>query len=445
MPLRFIRSFRAPALAGAALVLLAACGDSPVENAAAQPEAELFPGGHRTSTSPAAPTVSILWQNVVDGQRSLWLTAGAQWNGVYHVLPQVQSWWSMAAFADFTGDGLPDIVMQDTQTGDRWIWSVTSSDWALRTATLPNVPTDWSIAGAGDFDGDGKRDLVWQNTRTGERSIWFMNGTSYAGRYALLPQVSIDWRISAVGDFNNDGRPDLVWENTSGLGSIWFMNGSSWGGAYALLPQVPAQWRIAAAADFDGDARPDLLWQNVQTGQRSVWFMSGSAWYGAYTLLPDVATAWSIAGAAVVPSGLAYPPNDIVPPTVTVSGVVDGGSYATGPAVSVYGSDDVGFGPLYLRVSVRRTVGATSYCATSAQVMGGMLNGLDPSPSSAACPTLSLAVIGAGVFTQPGSYTLTAATVDEAGNSSAIRTVVSPSERPERRSHAEPRSARRTA
>ena len=112
-----------------------------------------------------------------------------------------------------------------------------------------------------------------------------------------------------------------------------------------------------------------------------------------------------------------------MPPTVSVSGVVNGGAYATGPTVTVSGSDNVGFGPTPLRVSVRRTLGGTSYCATSAQAAGGTLTGVDPTPTSAACPILSISWVDASAFAQSGSYTVTAAAVDRAGNSSAAQTV----------------------
>jgi hypothetical protein len=453
----FARSLRVPALSAAALCLAAAC-DSPVAPASnystsqgpsalgmsahapaagplgtqgpvpsaesAAPRVVRAPAtGPRFSTGATGtpPMVTILVHDVHDGRSSLLLTSGAQWAGQYGALPQVVTTWSMAAYGDLTGDGTPDIVWQNTQTGERSVWFMTATQWALQYAMLPTVPTEWSIAGAGDFDGDGKADLVWQNTRTGERSIWFMNGARYEGRYALLPQVSVDWRIAAVGDFNADGRPDLVWQNTNGTNSVWFMNGAIWGGSYAMLPSVPAEWHIAAATDFDGDARPDLLWQNVRTGQSSVWFMSGSTWNGAYALLPDMPLNDDIVGAAPAPAG--SPPGDITAPMVSVMGVVDGGSYATGPTVTIGASDDTGFGPLPLRVSVRRTVGGASYCATSAQVAGGLLSGADPTPTSAACPTLTLSLLGSGVFAQAGTYTLTAAAVDAAGNVSATQTV----------------------
>lgn len=420
MSLRFLRSFRVPAFAGVALSLLAACGDSPVASSA--PEPSLFPGGHLTSTGPAAPTVTILWQDLAKDYRSLWLTSGGRWDGQYAALPQMSSAWSMAAYGDITGDGIPDIVAQNTQTGERAIWYITATQWSLQTVALPTIPTEWSIAGMGDFDGDGKADLVWQNTRTGERALWFMNGARFEGRVAALPQVSTDWRIAAVGDFNGDGHPDLVWQYATWYVSIWLMNGSTWSGTYAALPPVPVEWRIAAASDFDGDARPDLLWQNTQTGERVVWFMSGSTWNGAYAILPTVATSWSIVGAAVAPN-LSAPAGDAVAPSVSVTGVADGSTYASAPVVSVGATDDVALAPVPLLVSVRRTAGGTSSCASSAQLSGGVLGGIDPAPTAAACPTLSVTMLASNLFAQAGSYTLVIAATDRAGNVSAPRTI----------------------
>ena len=61
-------------------------------------------------------------------------------------------------------------------------------------ASLGVVATSWSIAAAADYSSDGKPDILWQNTTTGERVIWLMNGTAYASSVSL-GVVSTDWVV----------------------------------------------------------------------------------------------------------------------------------------------------------------------------------------------------------------------------------------------------------
>lgn len=306
----------------------------------------------RNANSSSSPAVRLLWQNTSTGDRSIWIMNGASWDGSYSALPSTPTAWSMAASADFNGDGNSDIVWQNTVTGDRSIWFMNNTTWGGAYASLPNVPLAWSIAGAGDFNGDGQPDLVWQNTTTGDRSIWFMNGSTWSGNFALLPSVAPEWRIAAVADFNGDGKPDLVWQNLStGQRSIWFMNGATWTGTYALLPTIAPTWQIAGAADFDGDNSPDLVWQNLATGERSIWFMNGANW-SSYALLPTISNAWSIAGTLAPPVQAPMPDlvvdTVIAPSTGSIGGTIsisapvrNAGSSASGAfRVGLYFSTD---------------------------------------------------------------------------------------------------------
>src|SRR5450759_5111672 len=102
------------------------------------PQASRAPGhspvGHPMRGANAAivvaPAMRLLWQNTSTGDRSIWIMNGASWDGSsYALLPWVPLAWSMAATGDFNGDGHGDIVWQNTVNGDRSIWFMNGNTW----------------------------------------------------------------------------------------------------------------------------------------------------------------------------------------------------------------------------------------------------------------------------------------------------------------------------
>ncbi|HEY0037830.1 MAG TPA: VCBS repeat-containing protein, partial [Longimicrobium sp.] len=261
----------------------------------ATPDAQGAAGAAEAGPPNAAGPTHIVFQNVSSGLRVGWDMNQSTFTQSVDITTQPAEW-QIVASADFTGDGMADLVWQRRTTGEQVIWHMDGFRWTGVQTPLVQVDPRWWIVGAADFTGDGKPDLLWQNRSEGRQVIWQMNGTQWGGGQNELTPVTPEWWIVATGDFSGDGKPDLVWQNRgAGRQVIWQMNGTAWGGAQNELLQVTPDWHIVGAGDFNSDGKPDLLWQRPTTGSQVIWFMNGTQWGGQQTSLMDVPSAWRIA------------------------------------------------------------------------------------------------------------------------------------------------------
>jgi hypothetical protein len=125
------------------------------------------------------------------------------------------------AVADFNGDGRPDVAAADLFANN----VVTVLDFIGNLDPFPNstVPTGASPQSvvAGDFNGDGKMDLAVANSDSNNVTLLLGDGTGNftAAPGSPLPAGAYPFCV-AVGDFNGDGRADLVVVNFSGTVTI---------------------------------------------------------------------------------------------------------------------------------------------------------------------------------------------------------------------------------
>ncbi|HUO22809.1 MAG TPA: hypothetical protein VMU59_09880, partial [Caulobacteraceae bacterium] len=72
------------------------------------------------------------------------------------------------------------------------------SNPALLQVTVPTL-----APAPADFTGDGLSNIVWQNT-SGQIAVWTVSGTALSG--SILPIATPAWTLQDTGDFNGDGK-----------------------------------------------------------------------------------------------------------------------------------------------------------------------------------------------------------------------------------------------
>jgi kumamolisin len=235
-------------------------------------------------------SADLAWENVLTGERSVFLTNGGAPIWAFS-LGTVDPSWHIVGIGDFLGNGQTGLVWENNTTGARGIW-VLQNGALSQIIQLPTEPLGWHIVGAADFDGDGQADLVWENSVTGERGIWLLKG-GVLSRIISLPTEPAYWHIAGAADFDGDGQADLVWENrVTGERGIWFLKAGVLSRIISL-PTEPTYWHIAGAADFDGDGQADLVWENMVTGEHGIWFLKAGV-LSRIISLPTEPTDWHI-------------------------------------------------------------------------------------------------------------------------------------------------------
>jgi hypothetical protein len=214
---------------------------------------------------------------------------------------------------DFGFDGRNDLVVWNSATGAVTFWFMngpTRFGTAALTGAAP-LATDWKVAATADFSHDGKPDILFRNSLTQKLTVWTLNSTARTGVLTPNPDQAVDanWEVVGALDYNSDGNTDLLWYNPfSGKIVFWYLdfNLVRTTGFFANPANAGNNnWKVLAAGDYGtggGQAgTKDLVWRNADSGRFVVWYMdnAGNRLSGVFTnpLEPSPnPTLWSIVG-----------------------------------------------------------------------------------------------------------------------------------------------------
>lgn len=189
------------------------------------------------------------------------------------------------------------VVMQSNTTGDLQIWNVWDST-VITTDNLSMSPgTAWQVVGYADFNGDGYPDILFQNKTSGWVAVWYMRGANYVSGGGFNIQTTLAEKVVGVGDFGSaDGYPDVLVENTSTTQlSVWHVVNGTVQSRTVISNIAGTSWNVLGAGDFNDDGNSDILYQNNVNRKMAVWYMDGATFSsgGGFTTTPSAVLSYN--------------------------------------------------------------------------------------------------------------------------------------------------------
>lgn len=188
----------------------------------------------------------FLWR-APNGGNYHWLSVGDFAN---QSLFDIYFWpWStrLLGFGDTNRDGFSEALLMDWNGTVYLVYRLSppaATPYVLTPVAIGKLaPFTWTLAAFADFDGDGRSDLLWR-AYTGEIYIWFMRSATVTWTGEVW-NPGLAWSIRAVSDFDGDGKADLLWRHADGAMYLWKMNGAS---VSASLPlsHPGGRWQVTA-------------------------------------------------------------------------------------------------------------------------------------------------------------------------------------------------------
>lgn len=345
-------------------------------------------------------------------------TAGTGWEAAENAAT-VDSGARSMAVGDLTGDGRPDIAVADRATGTVSVIArdTTHDGWnAPATAgTAGGKPKAVAIA---DTTGDGKPDIVVANSADDSVSVISRNaaGTGWDPATTLGP-LSGDPQTLAVADVTGDGHPDIV-TSTLDDHSVSVISRSAAGTGWDRPQRIATVGRgpyALAVADINGDGRTDIVTAEFHASTVSVILRSadGQSWKAPKAIPIDARNPESLTTSDMNGDGR---PDLVVANTPAARMTV---LTALHDGVAPVTSDDVPIG--YRDAPVTVTLTATDEPGGSGLAATHYTTGTNPpAPTTASTryDPLDKPVLRDGEAIRYFS-------VDEAGNTEAVRTSVS--------------------
>lgn len=179
------------------------------------------------------------------------------------------------ALADWTGDGVGDVLGVDTSGSMRVYRGSGTGLFVDAGERIDGSGHAWNSAAdifsGGDFDGDGEPDVF---TRTADGSLRVYSGNGAGGFTDDGTLIGGGWggftTVIAPGDFTGDGDADVL--AVAPNGGLWLYRGNGVGGFVDNGLLISTGWNsftgIYAAGDFSGDGNPDVFARTSTGGLR---------------------------------------------------------------------------------------------------------------------------------------------------------------------------------
>ncbi len=207
------------------------------------------------------------------------------------------------AFADFNGDGAPDLVVNSHGQGTFVFFNDGSGHFKPHPVTLNPGRGGYTVAIA-DVDGDGWLDLYICNYRVralmdmpnARATLKTVNGkrevATVDGRPTTEPDLTNRFIVNARGGVDEVGEPDVLYHNLGGTNfvAVPWTDGAFLDEAGHPLTNPPFDWGLAAMfRDLNGDGHPDLYVCNDFQSPDRFWLNQSTPGHIQFRLAPTAA------------------------------------------------------------------------------------------------------------------------------------------------------------
>ena len=206
-------------------------------------------------------------------------------------------------FADFDGDGLPDLLLERRARSYKGLrrpqdFERDDPDHLLilrgnplakqpRPAIQLPIPPGTNVLAPADLNGDGRADLIIEDLAVHNFQAWVTTGWGQFERRALIDDPMGAWELALTADLDGDGKQDLIWyDHIEGTTSAWLMDGVWVKGTKQLLGKSP--YRPMQVMSTGANGQSILLWRRDDIGRTVAWGMDGMERRWARELVTDL-------------------------------------------------------------------------------------------------------------------------------------------------------------